>query len=158
MYGHILVVFVLCIVINGAAAYSAWKHRYKIRIKAQIMRANTRVQQDAKSARTLNIILGLFFIFRTPYFLLLPFAHHDMRTPSQWIIVTEHVTNIAFAVHLFMNPCVFIWKDSEMRQAFRQLLSRNAGYQSVLDLEDMAVYVRASKVQKVKPLNMTTAV
>ncbi len=153
---HILIVFVLSIIINGAAAYSAWKHRYKIRIKAQIMGANTRVQQDAKCARTLMIILAAFYICRTPYFLLLPFAQYDTNIPYQWIIVTEQVLNIAFAVHLFLNPCIYIWKDSAMRRAFRQMLSRNSGYQSVLDLGDMAAHCRENNVQSVKTFKMTT--
>ena len=151
MCAHLLVVFVITALLHGTVAYTAWKHRCQIRIQARLINAHTRVQQDAKIARMLALVLGIFYLCWLPYFLTLPFALWGMEEKDPfWFHVWEQFSGMVLASNSFLNPIVYAWKDKEFRQGFMKVLHRqqNSGYDSVLVESETST--KESKLSKLR--------
>ena len=156
MCAHLLLVFVITAALHGAVAYTAWKHRCQIRIQARLVNANTSVQQDAKTARMLALVLGIFYLCWLPYFLTLPFALWGMEDKEPfWFHVWEQFSGIVLISNSFMNPIVYAWKDRDLRHGFKKVLRKQSqsGYESVLMERDKS----STESTKSSKLNMYKA-
>ncbi len=126
MCGHLLFVFIACAVLHGSVAFTAWKHRCRIRVQAQLVNADTRVQRDAKVARMLALVLGIFYLCWLPYFLTLPFALGGMEEKEpMWFHVWEQFSGMVLVGNSFLNPLIYAWKDVDLRQCFKKVLRRD---------------------------------
>ena len=127
--GHLLTVFLIAAALQGTIAYTAWKHRCKIRIQARLVNVHTRVQQDAKIARMLAVVSGIFYFCWVPCLFALPFKlWNPGGTSSFWFYVWEQIGGVILESNSFMNPIIYACYDKELRQCFRNVLFRRSDY------------------------------
>ena len=81
------------------------------------------VLQNARIARMLATVLGLFYLCWLPYLLTLPFAMMiDTDHDPFWFHLWEQIAGIVVLCNSFVNFIVYAMKSGEFRQAFQRLL------------------------------------
>lgn len=135
---HMLVILVVTTVLYIIIAHTAHKHH--VAISAQQVPATPPIQAtpsqatpthtpstvnfsyNAKLAKMLATVLGVFYLSWVPYFISLPFAMTVEGHDPLWLHCLEQFAGIVVRCNAFMNPIVYAWKNQDFNLAFRKIL------------------------------------
>ena len=121
--GHMLGVLIVTTVLHLAVAVTAWRVRQKILKQARAV-GNTlsALERDARTARMLGLVLGVFYLCWIPYFLTLPFVFRAKDRDPFWLHVWEQLAGLVVLSNSSLNPLIYAGKNADFRFAFRRLL------------------------------------
>ncbi len=123
LLGHMVGVLLITTILHSSVGYTAWKSRRRIAKQMNVIRVEMKIQRDAKIARMLATVLGIFYICWIPYLFTLPLAslHRGGQDPL-WLHVWEQVGGIIVICNSFLNPLVYAWQNKTFRRAFQKIL------------------------------------
>ena len=136
LLAHMLVILAVTTVLYILIARTALHHQRAIAkqrpsiasTSSEISRTGekeSKLAKNAKIAKMLSCVLGIFYLCWLPYFISVPFAivnkaDHD----PLWLHTWEQLAGIVVMCNSFMNPLVYAHKNEDFRVAFKKLLKR----------------------------------
>ena len=118
---HMLLIFVITTVLYSLMAYTAWQHKKAIVKQASVSSTNA-LERNAKIAKMLAMVLGIFYLCWIPYFISMPFALMNEDEDPTWLHIWEQLAGIVVLANSFLNPIVYACKNQDFRCAFKALL------------------------------------
>ena len=123
---HMLGVFVITTVLHLSVAATACRaHRAIIRQTRSVGGDIGMLEKDARVARMLLLVLGVFYLCWVPYFLTLPFALRVKGHDPLWLHIWEQLGGVIVLSNSCFNPLIYARRDANFRSAFRKLLGLN---------------------------------
>ncbi len=119
---HMIGVLLVTTILHSIVAYTAWQHKRRIAQQLSIIRADIKIQRDAKTARMLAMILGIFYLCWVPYLLTIPFTKDHQGEDPFWLHTWEQVGGIIVICNSFLNPLIYAWQNHTFRRAFQKIL------------------------------------
>ncbi|CAH1776880.1 unnamed protein product [Owenia fusiformis] len=137
MLPHIIICIILSIGLYTCIFCTASRHRRRISVQHSVA-GLTPVNQDTKLAQMMCLILGLFLLCWTPYWVL-SVAIATMKHNSPYELQVAYQFSVCFLyANSFMNPLVYGWKNTEFKRAYKQTLCCCRGDKSItIDSHDM---------------------
>ncbi|XP_023213841.1 octopamine receptor-like [Centruroides sculpturatus] len=114
---HVLFTLVSTTVLYGIIFREAWKQSLAV----AALEINHRVHKEAKTARTMALVLGVCLIGFLPYFCSITVRYIDGIKQEQVDAVKRWMVCLYFGKSA-LNPIVYGWKNRDFRSAFKRLL------------------------------------
>lgn len=123
---HMLGVLAITTVLHLAVARTAWQVRKAVIKQAHQVNTRSCLEDDARVAQMLALVLGIFYLCWVPYILTLPFAVKGVGGPEPfWLHVWEQFAGIVVLSNSCFNPIIYAWKNQDFRVAFKKILKFN---------------------------------
>ncbi len=109
----------IMVVLYAKIFYVANRHKTQIHA-LEAATAGEDVKKDPKSTKTLALVLGVFIVCWTPFFIfasLQTLGFHPDRLNSLYVVAI-----LMGLMNSGLNPVIYCWKSSEFRLAFSRLL------------------------------------
>ena len=120
---YIFLNLAICLFLYIRIFFVAKKHRKKIaeRRAQHDRKAQKQFEKDTRSAKTMALVLFLFFAFWVPFLLTGPLRYSNLEEN-----ITELIKNVTLFVAMFnslMNPIIYCWMRDDFRLAFKTILT-----------------------------------
>ncbi|KAI0215042.1 hypothetical protein LSAT2_032945 [Lamellibrachia satsuma] len=75
-----------------------------------------------RSAKTMCIVLGAFYVCWCPYVVLAGLTASYGKHVPRLLRVFRDVAAILIAVNSGLNPCIYAWRNDDFRKAYKKLV------------------------------------